>query len=107
MDNILKHLLNVELEAEKLVKDAIDERENIMAKSLEEVQMAEERFDARIPEIRQSFITKAEQRVEQTIAETKRRYEERSQQLESMAEASRQEALQAAIAVILDPDQNE
>lgn len=107
MDNVLKHLLNVELEAEALVKEAIDERERIMAKSLEEVQMAEARFDARIPEIRQSFLTKAEQRIEQTVAETKRRYEERSQQLEAMAEASRQEALQTAVAIILDPDQND
>ena len=107
MDNILKHLLNVELEAEKLVKDAIDERERIMAKSLEEVHMAEARFDARIPEIRQSFITKAEQRVDQTVEETKRRYGERSQQLEAMAETSRNEALQAAVSIILDPEQKD
>lgn len=107
MDNILKHLLNVELEAEALVKDAIEERERIMAKSLEEVQMAEARFDARIPEIRQSFLTKAEQRVAQTIDETKRRYEERSLQLEAMADASRKEALQAAVAIILNPEQSD
>ena len=105
MDSTLKHLLEVELKAEALVEDAMEQREQIMERSLEEVHMAEARFDARIPEIRQSFMDKAEQRAEQTIAETKRRYDERSQQLESMAKESEKAAMQAALEIILNPQQ--
>ncbi len=104
MDNSLQRLLDAELEAEAVVKKALDRREQIMAQSLEEARMAEARFEARIPELRNSFNDKAEQRIQQTIAEVSLRYEERTRELESMAGESHQEALDAALAILLDPE---
>ena len=104
MDNSLQRLLDAELEAEAVVKKALDRREQIMAQSLEEAHMAEARFEARIPELREAFYDKAEQRIQQTIAEVSLKYQERTRELESMAEESRQDAIDAALAILLDPD---
>jgi len=103
LDNSLQRLLDAELEAEAVVKKALDQREQIMAQSLEEARMAEARFEARIPELREAFNDKAEQRIEQTIAEVALKYQERTRELESMATESRREAIDTALAVLLDP----
>lgn len=104
MDNSLQRLLDAELEAEAVVKKALDQREQIMAQSLEEAHLAEARFEALIPELRSSFNDKAEQRVEQTIAEVSLRYQERTGKLQAMANDSRQDAMDAALAILLSPD---
>jgi hypothetical protein len=52
-----------------------------------------------------AFIRRAEERAEQTIAELKRRYDERHVQLRNLAEEHEQEALQEAFALLLDPRQ--
>lgn len=101
MDNTLQQLLDTELQAEKLVDEALRKRDRLMEQSLDEVKLAERRFDARIPEIRASFLDKAEQRVEQTVAEVSRRYEDRVKELESTAEKTRKEAVDAALGIIL------
>jgi V/A-type H+-transporting ATPase subunit G/H len=103
MENSLQRLLDAELEAEAVVKKALDRREQIMAQSLEEAHMAEARFEARIPELRGAFNDKAEQRIQQTIAEVSLRYVERTRELESMAGESHQDAADAALAILLDP----
>lgn len=104
LDNSLQRLLDAELEAEAVVKKALDQREQIMAQSLEEARMAEARFEARIPELREAFNDKAEQRIQQTIAEVSLRYQERTRELEFMASESRQEAIDTALAILLDTD---
>ena len=104
MDNSLQRLLDAELAAEAIVKKALDRREQIMAQSLEEARMAEARFEARIPELREAFNDKAEQRTQQTVAEVSLKYQERTQELESMANESRQDAIDAALAILLNPD---
>ena len=104
MDNSLQRLLDAELEAEAIVRKALDRREQIMAQSLEEAHMAEARFEARIPELREAFNDKDEQRIQQTIAEVSLKYQERTQKLESMANESRQDAIDAALAILLNPD---
>jgi hypothetical protein len=52
----------------------------------------------------QSFIDKAQQRAEQTIAEMKLRYDERNKMLRKLADKHEKEALERAIALILDSD---
>ena len=104
MDNTLQRLLDTEIKAEKLVDEAVRERDRMMERSLEEVRLAEARFDARIPEIRASFLDKSEQRIEQTVAEVSLRYEERIKELESMAEEAREDAIKAAIALLLETE---
>ncbi|ESQ13808.1 MAG TPA: ATPase [Chromatiaceae bacterium] len=103
MDNTLKRLLDAELRAEKLVQEAEQEQERIIQTAIREARSGDERFTARIPDLHRAAIRKAEERAEQTIAELKRRYDERHVQLRDMAEQHEQEALQAAFALLTDP----
>ena len=105
MDDTLKRLLDAEIKAESLVTRAIEEREELTRQALHEAQLAEDRPAARIPEIRSSFLDKTQQRIEQNISEMQRRFDERAQALRGMAEESREDAMQAAMQIILDPEQ--
>ena len=81
MEDILKRLLDAELRAQGQVDQANTERERMIRQALADARAAEERFDARIPELQASFMEKAEERAHQTIGELQRRYEERKQQV--------------------------
>jgi vacuolar-type H+-ATPase subunit H len=103
MDDTLKRLLEAETRAEKIAQDAEQEQERIIQAAMQEARSEDERFTARVPDLHRSFIHKAEERAEQTIAELKRRYDERHVQLRNMAEQREQEALDAAFALLIDP----
>jgi vacuolar-type H+-ATPase subunit H len=103
MDETLKRLLEAETRAEKIAQDAEQEQERIIQAAMQEARSEDERFTARVPDLHRSFIHKAEERAEQTIAELKRRYDERHVQLRNMAEQREQEALDAAFALLIDP----
>ncbi len=102
MDDTLKRLLDAEMKAEKLAVEAEQEQERIIQAAFRDARTEDERFTARIPDLHRSFISKAEERAEQTVAELKRRYEERHVQLRETAEQREQEALEAAFALLLD-----
>jgi V/A-type H+-transporting ATPase subunit G/H len=104
MEDTLKRLLDAELRAQALVDQANKERDRMIQQALEEARSADERFTARIPEIQSSFLGKAEERAGQTIGEMTRRYEERRRNLRAMAEGRGGEAVEAALAILLDPD---
>ncbi len=104
MEDTLERLLDAEMKAEALVTEAVEEREEIHRQALNEARLAEQRFEARIPEIHASFMDKARQRVEQSIAEMRLRHEERSHALQSMAEESREDAVEAALRIIMDAE---
>lgn len=106
MEEILKRLLDAEAKAEEIVEAANGKREHVISQALENSRAAEARFEARIPEIQTSFSERAEERASQAVAELQRRYEERHRYLRELAETHEQEALEAAIAVILDPAKN-
>ena len=103
MDDTLKRLLDAELRAEKLASDAEQEQERIIQAAIREASSGDERFTARIPDLHCAFIQKAEERAEQTVAELKRRYDERHVQLREMAEEHEQDALKGAFALLIDP----
>ena len=103
MEDTLQRLLQAELQAEALVTKALEERERITREALEEARLAEERLEARLPEIRESFMEKARQRVEQARAEMDLRYQERPHRLRNIAEEARDEAIEAAVNILLDP----
>jgi hypothetical protein len=105
MDDTLKRLLDAEMRAEKLAQEAEQEQERIIQAAIREARSEDERFTARIPDMHRAFIRRAEERAEQTIAELKRRYDERHVQLRNLAEEHEQEALQEAFALLLDPRQ--
>jgi vacuolar-type H+-ATPase subunit H len=103
MDDTLKRLLDAEMKAEKIARDAEQEQERIIQSAMREARSDEERFTARIPDLHRGFIDKAEERAEQTIAELKRRYDERHVQLRETAEQRENDALDAAFSLLLDP----
>lgn len=105
MEEVLKHLLETEQQAEALVDSAQAERDRIVAAAQEDVHAAEQRLEARLPELRQSFLKKAEERAAQSIAELTRRAGERQRALRDVAEQHEREALAAALALLTDPDQ--
>ena len=104
MDQTLKLLLDAEMRAEQIAKQADKARAQLIQSALQEARAEEERFEARIPELHQSFREKAEARADQTISELKRRFDERHTQLRDLAEAREEEALEAAFNLLLDPD---
>jgi vacuolar-type H+-ATPase subunit H len=91
------------MRAQSLVDQASQERDRIIQQALAEARGAEDRFVSRIPEIQQSFVSKAERRAEQTISELARRYEEREQQLRDLAKKHKGEVSEAAFVSLLDP----
>ena len=103
MEDTLKRLLEAELEAETIVDQALEKRDRLIEQAREEARSAEERLDARLPELRASFMSRAEERARQAIAESERRYGERHEYLKSMAQERREEATREALAIILDP----
>ncbi len=103
MDNTLQRLLDAELRAERIAQQAEAELEQVIQAAMREARVEDERLTARVPDLHRAFIKKAEERAEQTIAELKRRYDERHVQLRDMAEEREDEALEAAFQVLIDP----
>jgi V/A-type H+-transporting ATPase subunit G/H len=103
MDDTLKRLLDAEMRAETIAQEAEQERERIIQAAMADAKAEDQRFTARVPDLHRGFIQKAEDRAEQTIAELKRRYDERHVQLRNLAEEREQEALEHAFELLLDP----
>lgn len=104
MDETLKRLLEAEVRAETIARQADEAREHLIQSALFEARAEENRFEARIPELHAAFTEKAENRAGQTNNELKRRYDERHTQLRDMAQAHEEEALDAAFALLIDPE---
>ena len=104
MDETLNRLLAAETEAERLVEAALAEKDRVTNAALTEAHAAEKRFAARVPEIHAAFGDRARDRASQTIAELRRRYDERNKALRNMAEEHEPEAVAAALAMLLEPD---
>jgi vacuolar-type H+-ATPase subunit H len=102
MEEVLKRLLEIERQAEALVDAAQAERDRIVTAAQEEAHAAAQQLEARLPELRASFLHKAEERAEQAIAEVTRRATERQRELRRLAEAHEADALAAALALLTD-----
>jgi hypothetical protein len=87
-----------------LAQQAEAEQEQIIQAALQEARADDERFVARIPDLHRGYIVKAQERAEQTVAELKRRYDERHVQLRNQAEQREEEALAAAFQVLVSPE---
>ena len=103
MEDVLKQLLDAEVKAEKLVADAEARHALIVQQTREEMRATETRFEQTIPELRAGHEAKARERATQTIAELKRRYDERQREQHDLAEQRSAEALEAAVAILIDP----
>lgn len=103
MEDTLKRLLAAERKASEITRQAEAEAEQIVHAAQQEVRVQHERFEQRIPQIRDSHHTKARQRAETTIKEIERRFDERIAALRDAAELNEDQALDAAFAYLLQP----
>lgn len=104
MDDTLSRLLDAEMRAEALASQAEAEQERIIQQALADTRADNDRFTARIPELHRSFIARAEERAGQTVAELRRRYDERHIQLRNQAEQREEDALEAAFQILIGPE---
>lgn len=100
MEETLKRLLAVEIEAEQLVVHANANREKILQQALHEAHQAQQHFQAKIPEIHAVWLKQAQEKAHQTIDELTKRYEEKKLRLHTLAEENQQKALEAAVQLI-------
>jgi V/A-type H+/Na+-transporting ATPase subunit G/H len=103
MEDVLKELLDTELQAEALVKEANARYQQLIREARSQAQVTEQSFAAGLPALYQSHLQKIDERASQTIAELRRRYDERRDELRTVAEGREREAIEAAIDVITDP----
>ena len=103
MEDTLQRLLAAELRAEQLASEAEQAQERLIQTALADAKAENERFSGRLPELHRSFIARAEERADLTIAELRRRYDERHVQLRDQAEQRENQALEAAFQVMIDP----
>lgn len=102
MDDTLQRLLDAEMRAERLAKEAEEEHQRTIAAAMEDARDMDERFTSRVPEIQKIWISRSDDRAAKTIAEIERRYDERHQTLRELAEEHEDEALEAAFQILID-----
>ena len=103
MDDPLQRLLEAEARAQALIDSASHERQRIVDDALAAVRDAEARFEAGRAELRVPFLNEAHGRAEQVVAELARKYGERQRTLRELASRHESEAVDAALALLLDP----
>jgi len=103
MEDHLKRLLEAESRAQGIIDAASAERQRILDETLAIVRDADERFEAGRAELRAPFLKEAHSRAEHIVAELARKYEERQRNLREMAARHEQEAVDAALILLLDP----
>ncbi len=103
MEDPLKRLLEAEARAQGIIDAASEERQRILDAALASAREAESRFEAGRVDLRAPFMKEARGRADQAVAELARKYEERQRALREMASRHEQEAVDAALTLLLDP----
>ncbi len=103
MDDQLQRLLEAEARAQAVIDAATQQRQRLLDEALAAVRDAEARFEAGRAELRAPFLREAQLRAEQGVAELARKYGERQRTLRELASRHETEAVEAALALLLDP----
>lgn len=103
MDDQLQRLLETESRAQARIDEASRQRQRMIDDALVAVREAEARFEAGRGELRAPFLKEAQGRAEQAAAELARKYGERQRTLRDLASRHESEAVEAALALLLDP----
>jgi V/A-type H+/Na+-transporting ATPase subunit G/H len=103
MADHLKRLLEAEARAQSLIDAANAERERMLDETIATTREVEARFAAGRADLRAPYLKDAQSRAEQAVAELTRKYEERQRNLREMAARHEQEAVNAALNLLLDP----
>jgi vacuolar-type H+-ATPase subunit H len=101
----LQRLLEAEGRARALVDDASQRRQRIIEEALAAAREAESQFEAGRAALRAPYLSDAQERAEQAIAKLARKYGERQRTLRELASRHEAEAVDAALALLLDPTQ--
>lgn len=105
MDDPLQRLLEAEARARALIDDASQQRQRMIEEALAAAREAEARFEAGRAALRAPYLNEAEGRAEQAVAGLARKYAERQRTLRELASRHEAEAVDAALALLLDPTQ--
>ena len=100
-DETLKRLLNAEMEAERIVARADEERQAIIEQAKRDARVEQQQYSDRIAGLRASFRAQAEQRAQQAITAMQRRFEEQEVALRSSATSHEQLALSEALVLLI------
>lgn len=103
MEDHLKRLLEAEARAQSLIDAAGAERVRMLDEALAGARAAEAHFAAGLGALREPYLKEAHSRAEHAVAELTRKYEERQRNLREMAARHEQEAVDAALDLLLDP----
>jgi vacuolar-type H+-ATPase subunit H len=104
MEDVLKRLLETETRAEAIIEAAEAERQRIVEAAMREAREAEARFQDESTQRRQPLLQEAEDRAGQLVADRTRKFEARQRALREQAERNEEEAVRAALNLLLDPD---
>jgi len=103
VDDALQRLLDTEARAQAVIDAASRERQRIVDTALDAAREAETRFEAGRTTLRAPFLNEGYERAEQAVAELTRKYGERQRTLRDLASRHESEAVEAALALLLDP----
>lgn len=103
MEDQLKRLLEAEARAQAIIDAASTERQRLLDEALASAHETEARFESNRADLRAPFLKEARGRAEQAVAELTRKYEERQRGLRDMAGRHEQDAVDAALNLMLDP----
>jgi len=103
MEDQLKRLLEAEARAQAIIDAASSERQRMLDEALASTRENEARFEANRLDLRAPLMKEAHARAEHSVAELSRKYEERQRGLRDLAGRHEQEAVDAALALLLDP----
>ncbi|MEW5967237.1 MAG: ATPase [Pseudomonadota bacterium] len=103
MADQLQRLLEAEARAQSRIEDASRQCQQLIDEALAASRGAEARFEAARSELRAPFLREAHGRAEQAVAELARKYTERQRTLRELAVRHEAEAVDAALALLLDP----
>lgn len=103
MNDPLQRLLDAEARAQAVIDSASHQRQQIIEDALAAARDAEARFEAGRAELRAPFLAEAQERADQAVAELARKYGERQRILRDLASRHESEAVDAALALLLDP----
>jgi vacuolar-type H+-ATPase subunit H len=103
MDAQLRRLLETEARAQGIIDDANRQRQRLIDEALAAAREAEARFETARAELRAPFLNEAQARADQAVVELTRKYGERQRTLRELASRHEPEAVDAALALLLDP----
>jgi len=100
VDETLKRLLDAEEKAEQLVAHADEERQAIVEQAKIDARAVEQQHAGRIDEIHASFLAQAEQRAQQAVEASHKRYADQAAALRTLAERYEKQALDEAVTLV-------